>query len=94
MESNSKTVDLPLTLHVSFETREKLAQRAAAAGSDIDAYVSAIVEQTTHAFPPLAELSGPVHQRFLNAGTSDDQLADELEQAKHARRAERRARNT
>ena len=40
----------------------------------------------------LAEISGPVHQRFLDSGTTDEQLSEELEKAKHEVRAERRGR--
>jgi len=40
----------------------------------------------------LEELSGPVFKRFLESGTSDEQLSEELERGKHELRAERRAR--
>jgi hypothetical protein len=86
------TVPLPLTLHISEEAREKLTQRAAASGADLDRYVSAIVEQNTRGSLNLEELSGPVFKRFLESGTTDEQLSEELEQGKHELRAQRRAR--
>ena len=43
--------------------------------------------------PSLAEISGPVYQRFLDSGTTDEQLSQELEEAKHQMRAERRGRD-
>ena len=92
MSSSPNIIELPLTLHLSSEASEKLAQRAAASGADLADYVSAIVEQNTRGTFSLDELSGPVFKRFLESGTTDAQLAQELEQAKHELRAQRRSR--
>ncbi|MEA2734709.1 MAG: hypothetical protein QOE14_1160 [Humisphaera sp.] len=91
MSTPARTVELPLTLHLTEEARSKLAQRAAAAGAELEEYVSQLVEQTARKPFSLRELSGDVHERFLASGTTDDQLAEELERAKHELRAERRA---
>jgi hypothetical protein len=86
------TVELPLTLHVSKEAREKLARQAAANGTDLAGYVSQIVERSAREAFSLEQISGPVYQRFLESGTTDDELSEELERGKHELRAERRAR--
>jgi len=90
----SRMVELPLTLHISEQAREKLAQRAAAGGADLAEYVSTIVEENAQKPLSLEEISGPVYQKFLESGMTDDELGDLLEKEKHAARAERRARQT
>ena len=55
-------------------------------------YLAKLVESLVEAPRTLAEISGPVYQRFLDSGTTDEQLSEELEQAKHEMRAERRGR--
>jgi hypothetical protein len=92
MESKSRMIDLPLKLRISEESQHKLVERAAASGIDLGSYVSAMVEQNVRNSFSLEELSGPVYARFVESGTTADQLDEELEQAKHELRAERRAR--
>lgn len=92
MATPPQTVELPLTLRLSEQARAKLAERAAASGTDVAGYVSVIVEQNAHKPLSLEEISGPVYQRFLESGLTDDQLAERLEQEKHEARAQRRAR--
>jgi hypothetical protein len=84
------TVELPLTLHLSKEARDELARKAAASGTDVADYVSKIVEETARKPFSLEEISGPVYKRFLESGTTDDELSEELERGKHELRAERR----
>ena len=86
------TVELPLTLHLTPEASQKLVQQAAAKGTDVAGYVSQIVEERARKPSSLEELSGPVYQRFLESGTTDDELSEELERGKHELRAERRKR--
>jgi len=86
----SLTVELPLTLHLSKEARDELARKAAASGTDVADYVSKIVEETARKPFSLEEISGPVYKRFLESGTTDDELSEELERGKHELRAERR----
>jgi hypothetical protein len=51
------------------------------------------VESVVETPRTLAEISGPIYQRFLDSGTSDEELSDELEKAKHDMRDERRGRH-
>jgi hypothetical protein len=92
MAARSSIVELPLTLRVSEQTRQRLAERAAASGTDVAGYVSAIVEQNAQRPASLEDISGPVYQRFLDSGLTDNQLGDALEREKHAARAQRRGR--
>lgn len=93
MATTAQNVDVPLTLHISAATREVLTRRAAAAGTDVEGYVSSLVERNAAAEGfSLAEISGPVYERFVGSGTTDDELAEELERGKHELRAERRGR--
>lgn len=84
--------EIPVTLRLSKDAEAKLADRAAASGLPLPAYLSTLVESMVEAPRTLAEISGPVYQRFLDSGTTDEQLSEELEQAKHQMRAERRGR--
>ena len=92
MATPAQTIELPLTLRLSAQARQKLQERAAASGTDVAGYVSTIVEQNTQKPLSLEEISGPVYQRFLESGLSDEQLSDLLEKEKHEARADRRAR--
>ena len=92
MAARSPIIELLLTLRVSEQARQRLAERAAASGTDVAGYVSAIIEQNAQRPASLEDISGPVYQRFLESGLTDDQLRDALEQEKHAARAQRRGR--
>jgi hypothetical protein len=82
--------EIPVTLRLSKDAESKLTERAAAAGKPLAEYISALVESVVETPRNLAEISGPVCQRFLDSGTTDEQLSEELEKAKHEMRAERR----
>jgi uncharacterized protein (DUF1778 family) len=84
--------EIPVTLRLSRDAETKLAERAAASGQDLSQYISTLVESVVESARTLEEISGPVYQRFLDSGTTDGQLSDELERAKHEMRAERRGR--
>jgi hypothetical protein len=77
-----------LTVHLRTDATEKLKMRAAASGQDIDAFVSQLLEHFAQPPTPIEELSGSIHQRFLDSG-----ISDELERARHEMRADRRARH-
>lgn len=87
-----ETVKVQLTLSLSKTTQERLAERAAASGTDLAAYASAILEQSANGPLTLEEISGPIYLRFLESGMSDDELSELLETEKHLARAERRSR--
>jgi hypothetical protein len=88
----AETVDIHITLRVSERARKKLVERAAQSGTDVAEYVSTIVEQNTLEPLSVEVISGQVYERFLESGTTDEELSEELEQAKHEMRAERRSR--
>ena len=80
-------IQIPITP----EAEGRLALRAAASGQDLPSYVAKLVNHFAEPPTPLEELSGPIYQRFLESGMTDDQLGELLERAKHEMRAERRA---
>jgi hypothetical protein len=84
--------EISLTLRLSQDAQAKLAERAAATGQPLDKYLATLVESLVETPRTLAEISGPVYQRFLQSRTSDEELSEELEKAKHEMRAERRGR--
>lgn len=80
-----------LQIPISPETEAFLARRAAACGQDLSSYVARLVNHFAEPPTPLEELSGPIYQRFLESGMTDDELGELLEQAKHEMRAQRRS---
>jgi hypothetical protein len=84
---------MSLTIPLSPEAEAGLKQRAAAVGQDVATYAARVLESVSHP-RTLKELSGPVHQRFLDNGTTEKELGEELEKAKHEMRAERRGRHS
>jgi hypothetical protein len=81
--------EVPVTLRLSKDAEAKLAERAAAAGVPLADYLSGLIESQVESPRTLAEISGPAYQRFLDSGTTDEQLSEELEQATHGMRADR-----
>lgn len=86
------TSDIDVTIRLSRDAQAKLAARAVLAGKPLGEYIASVVESVVESPRTLAQISGPVYQRFLDSGTTDEQLSEELEQAKHEMRTERRRR--
>ena len=82
---------MQLTISVPPESEAKLKARAAAAGQDVADFVSQMVRHFVEPPTPLEKLSGPIYQKFLESGMSDEELSEELDRAKHEMRAQRRA---
>ena len=80
-----------LSIPISTETEARLKAKAALAGVDVGTYAARHLEMI--AAPPrsLKEISGPIAEAFARSGMTEDELAEFLEQEKHAMRAERRA---
>jgi hypothetical protein len=84
---------MTLTISIPAEAEAKLKMRAAASGQDLSSYVAKLVSRFAEPPTPLEKLSGPIYQKFLESGMTDDELGDLLEQAKHEMRADRRAKS-
>lgn len=82
---------MTLSISISPEAEAKLKAKAEAAGVDVATYAARQLERMAASPPSLAEISGPVAKAFAESGMTEDQLADFLEEEKHAMRAERRA---
>lgn len=83
---------MQLTITVPPEAEAKLKARAAVAGQDVADFVSQMVRHLIEPPTPLEKLSGPIYQKFLESGMSDEELSEELDRVKHEMRAQRRAR--
>ena len=82
---------MTLTLNLADKDAQRLAEKAQAAGVDVQTYVERLVRAAASS-PPLDELLRPVREAFHASGMSEDELGDLLEQAKHDMRRERHAR--
>lgn len=80
---------MTVQISLSAEIETRLRERAAEAGLSPDELVRRIVESQLHR-PTLEELSGPIHRRFVECGSSEEELVEELDRAKHEMRADRR----
>jgi hypothetical protein len=81
-----------LSISISERAEAELRSRAAEAGLDVETYVAQQVERLASPLATFEELSRPIAQAFAESGMTEDELADFLEEEKHAMRAERRAR--
>lgn len=75
-----------ITIQIPDPTEAKLRRQAEAAGKPVDQFVRDVLEAQTSPAQTLRDISGPVHQRFLDTGMSEDELADRLEREDHAAR--------
>jgi hypothetical protein len=80
---------MTLVLNLPDEEQRLLAEKASAAGLDVQTYVERIV-RVAAARPPIEEVLRPVREAFDASGMTDDELGETLESAKHEVRAARR----
>lgn len=83
------TSDIDVTIRLSSDAQAKLTARAVLAGKPLEEYIATVVESVVESPRTLPQISGPVYQRFLDSGTTDEQLSEELELAKYEMRAGR-----
>jgi hypothetical protein len=91
MQASEHKIDLTLTLHLSKKVMDILSDRATSSGLELADYVSHELERLASEPLSLEEISGPIYQRFLESGMTDDELSERLEAEKHAARASQRA---
>ena len=82
---------MTLSISISPEAERNLTAKAIAAGVDVETYAARYLEQIASRARSLAEISGPIAEEFARSGMTEDELAEFLEQEKHAMRAERGA---
>ena len=75
-----------ITIRIPDSTNAKLQQLAKAAGNPVEQLVGDVLEAQTSGLRMLHEISGEVHDRFIESGMSDQELAERLEREDHARR--------
>jgi hypothetical protein len=81
---------MTLTVDLAEADAERLAEKARAAGIDVQTYVQRLVRLAATS-APLDEVLRPVREAFHASGMSEDELGELLEEAKHQMRQERRA---
>jgi hypothetical protein len=81
-----------LNINISPEAQAGLQAKALSAGVDMATYAARHLELLVRPAPSLQEISGPIGEAFAQSGATEDELADFLEQEKHAVRAQRNAR--
>ena len=84
---------MDISISIPDDVATQLEKRAVASGQPLPAFVSQLVTTFTRRPTPIEELSGEIGRRFRESGITEDELAADLEQAKHELRAERRKRN-
>jgi uncharacterized protein (DUF1778 family) len=89
--ATSALSEVPVTLRLSNDVKARLDERASASGQDLSQYISTLVQLVVESPRTLEEISAPIYERFLASGTTDDELSEELERAKHEMRIERRS---
>jgi hypothetical protein len=80
---------MTLAVPISPEAERRLADRANAAGLDLQTFAARLLEAEAQR-PTLVELSGDVFENFKKMNMTDEELGDQLEEEKHAARAARR----
>jgi hypothetical protein len=82
---------MTLTVDLADADAQRLAEKARAAGVDVQTYVERLVRLAATSVP-LDDVLRPVREAFQASGMSEDELGELLEEAKHEMRRERRAR--
>jgi hypothetical protein len=82
---------MTLTVDLADADAQQLAEKARAAGIDVQTYVARLVHSAAVG-PPLDEVLRPVRAAFHASGMSEEALGELLEEAKHEMRRQRLAR--
>jgi plasmid stability protein len=75
-----------ITINLPDPTEKRLRSQAQAAGKSVEQFVSDVLEAQAAPAKTLREISGAVHQRFLESGMSEEELAELLEREDHIAR--------
>ena len=78
-----------LSIDIPPQTEARLRKQAEAAGKDVSAYVSDLIEQAA-AKPSLDELLASVRKQFELSGVSEEQLIEDITQAQAEYRTEKK----
>jgi plasmid stability protein len=75
-----------ITVKIPDPTEERLRRQAQAAGKPVEQFVREVLEAQAAPAKTLLKISGSAHQRFLDSGMTEEELAERLEQEDHAAR--------
>jgi hypothetical protein len=73
-----------ITIHLPEPTDTRLRRQAQAAGKPVEQLVSEVLEAQTSPAKSLLDIAGPIYQRFLASGMSEEELSERLEREDHA----------
>ena len=73
---------MDITISIRPEIQEKLQQRAADSGQDVEAYVERLIEKALSGPPSIRELLAPVRKQFTESGMTEDELDTLIEEAR------------
>lgn len=79
---------MTLVVPVTPRVKAKLQQQAAAEGKDTAAFASQLLEQAVRRFS-LDEQLAPLREQFASSGTTDEELVEQITQAREAYRNQR-----
>ncbi|HEY8747934.1 MAG TPA: hypothetical protein VIM11_08170 [Tepidisphaeraceae bacterium] len=79
---------MTLTIPLSPDTESKLRDRAAAEGKDPSVVAAQLLEAAINR-PALDELLAPLRRQFAATGNTDEQLVEQITQARDAYRKQR-----
>ncbi len=79
---------MTLTLQLNADTEDRLRRQAEVAGLEVAAYATRLLAQTV-ARPSIDELLAPLRKEFEGSGTTDEQLVDQVTEARDSYRADR-----
>ncbi len=72
-----------ITVRIADRTEAKLRRQAEAAGKPVEQLVSEVLEAQASPAETLRQISGTVHERFLESGMTEEELAERLEREDH-----------
>jgi hypothetical protein len=75
-----------ITVKIPDPTEARLRRQAEAAGKPVEQFVSEVLEAQTAPAKTLRDISGRVHERFLESGMTEETLSEALEIEDHAAR--------
>jgi hypothetical protein len=81
MSTAHQTTELALNVRLSQDARQRLTEQAARAGRPLDDYASELLEHAASALG-VNEILAPLRKEFAESGTTDEQLVDEINQAR------------
>ena len=92
MATTAQIPEFSLTIHLSKDAQAKLLAQASQLGRPLDDYASELLEHAAAA-PGVDAILAPLRKEFADSGTTDEQLLDQINEARDEYHAARRQGN-